>query len=433
MSTDVCFFHEPTEWFKVFHPHKVQLSSKTRTLEEVEDEEKLKDIKQYIQRRVRCNTELVKGDENRMLVYPPPTFKRPLRTHTEAVTVLRGFADGFYGKFIDEISKLPFNTFIGGSSCLAAADKDMTFKPDDIDMYIEMIDVNKMKQVHEAVRRLFPGRNILLVRRALTLAMWVLDDSDMITHQVQVNITRVPSWAHIHNEYHSDPVCVGFDIKRGEILYNKDRWDQYANNLGTQWFSNIYSNDNPNTLAYSAWKYHKRGVKTGAVVKEIIANKDGTYEVGDKFSLVDLTEALERIPKVSDNAGERLIQFGWYLNVALGTEIEHVIETKFNPMSIHNMALLRTSEQRRRQTAPKWVNIRTLAKARKIMESDLPDPEKINECHKIGAMLYRANSTGKLNLMGDVINQASGSLHAVCREKGIKIFSGKLIFPPREN
>ena len=408
---------EEPEYYRVYREINRYIKPIMTPINELPADEQV-DIRQHIARRYRTHNEAIKHPDSdvKMVPYPPKETIRDLRPHDEAVKRLRSFGDGFFDRLIERLHELPFPTLIGGSSCLAAVDRSVSFQPDDIDLYIKNITLERLAMVNQVLQSVYPDNRILLVRRPFTLAHWVLDSDDKIIAQLQVNMLSVPSWTSIYEEYHADVVCIGYDCQKRQIMYHQERWGEYATSDKTVWFGNMFSLDNLTTLAFAAHKYQKRGIKSGG-----IALSEGEfYTLG--FDMFD-----DQGGSISEYAVARLLQFKWFHNVVIGTRLDQVMEPDYSPPSVFKMRKINI-DHKDFYYGPARMNREQLKNIRRLMDSGVSSEKLLQHVRKIGNILFVPHATGKVNLLGEAIYTASASGYPRCLVTRMRIHGGKLLF-----
>ena len=101
----------------------------------------------------------------------------------------------------------------------------------------------------------------LLVVRCPIVVTWYIYENGYIVDQIQANILNINSWSEIFVTYHSDIVCIGYDVMLQKFLYLKNRWDNIVNTDKVHVFSNVFSCDSKSSLKRSVEKYRERGFK----------------------------------------------------------------------------------------------------------------------------------------------------------------------------
>ena len=186
--------------------------------------------------------------------------------HDSAVKRLYTFHNGIYGIILDKLSELDFDILLAGSSGIASVIKKTDtmkgFEPKDMDIYVTNINDSKITQINEKIKEIFPTTTytIIVVRRILTLTWWIFDNTDTNNiMEIQLNMLTAKSWTEFFIVYHTDLVCVGYDIKKKQFITQTNRWNNFVNNFPTAYITNLNSHDQPATLEMARVKYINRG------------------------------------------------------------------------------------------------------------------------------------------------------------------------------
>lgn len=179
---------------------------------------------------------------------------------------------------------------IAGSSALCSVYLGSSWKPNDIDIYMKNINYDKIKLFDQAVRESSQlhcsGSQVILIRKCFTLN-WIIFHENIVITKVQLNLLNVKSWAEIFACYHSDLVCIGYEIKETRFVCLKDRWIRFCSNLDKNepiFFTNAINFDNEQTLISAAKKYMNRSFNVYYIVSGrndiITENHNNCFNVG---------------------------------------------------------------------------------------------------------------------------------------------------------
>lgn len=157
---------------------------------------------------------------------------------------------------INKLKLLEIDSLIGGSIPLSCVLKS-SFETNDIDLYIKNVNLDILLKVENVIKELVKIKELIVVRGPLTIT-WHLTTIYNDYYIVQVNILKIESWAELFISYHSDIVCLGYDILKSQFVYLKGRWDNITINKSHS-FSAIFNIDNPYTLKKACGKYKNRG------------------------------------------------------------------------------------------------------------------------------------------------------------------------------
>lgn len=204
------------------------------------------------------------------------TLADPENAHLKLLT----FQNGIFNDVITEFTKLGFDILIAGSSGIASVMKKTNtfkgFEPKDMDVYIKCISDNKIKAFDIAVRKAFPNDNVIIIRRPLTLTWWIYDRFDNYKAEIQLNILYVRSWSDVFVVYHSDAVCVGYDVRLKKFVTLTERWNNFIHSYPIIWLTNLNSSQSSEILDSSAKKYSERGFS--CYIINVIKDNNNTKE-----------------------------------------------------------------------------------------------------------------------------------------------------------
>lgn len=176
----------------------------------------------------------------------------------QAIERLHTFQNGIFHDLILAFEKLNFETMIAGSSGLASVLKS-AFEPKDIDIYIKNITHSKIESLDRAIRSVFPSDRILCIRRPLTLTWWIYDPSGHYKTEIQLNMLYIQSFAEVFIVYHTDAVCIGYEIKTKKFITLTRRWGIFLRYYPQIIFTNVNSNAPADFTENAAQKYRSRG------------------------------------------------------------------------------------------------------------------------------------------------------------------------------
>jgi hypothetical protein len=228
----------------------------------------------------------------------------------DACQKLFTFNRGYYGHLIKLIYDNQLPILIGGSSNLAAVMKEESWFPNDIDIYMKNISYENIISLDNCIKKScsffsYEYPKILLVRKSITLTWIIFSEHLQIIAVIQLNLLNINSWAENFSCYHSDLVCLGYDILNKNFICLGKRWlrfvDNYHHNLNHDkinpiYFCNFLNFDTPKTLNRSWQKYYKRGFYT----KGIYCSKQDCFvkiniSLSDSISTLELLDFLEKI------------------------------------------------------------------------------------------------------------------------------------------
>ena len=235
-------------------------------------------------------------------------------------------------RFINICFKRKIDIFIGGSYPLSSCFIPCKYKPSDIDIYIKNCSLEKLVLIENIIRKVYcPSEEYeLLVVRCPIVITWYIIKHNNVIDQIQANILNINSWSEIFVTYHSDIVCVGYDVMLKKFRYLKSRWENIAKQDKVHVFSNIFSCDSKASLERSVSKYKERGFNCvyNFVKKDLHTNETNLvkeqWEKGFGENLYDVIESSD-----SNNGNESLLP-NPYVSV---NDILNVLATKYKGRS----------------------------------------------------------------------------------------------------
>jgi hypothetical protein len=232
-----------------------------------------------------CNEKNNICKSNKILINPEKAYYRLLT-----------FQNGIFGEIIKRLEKTGLEILIAGSSGIASVLKKTEefkgFEPKDMDIYIKRISGKKIKCLDLAIRQIFANDNIILIRRPLTLTWWIYDKFDNYKTRIQLNMLYLRSWAEVFVVYHSDMVCVGYDIRRKKYIVLTERWNRFIESYPYVWITNFNSNEKCDGLKKLSKKYCDRGFKCDviSVIRDSMLKTNNENTVSDDDNDDDLKD-----------------------------------------------------------------------------------------------------------------------------------------------
>lgn len=180
-------------------------------------------------------------------------------TEDKAIKKLKTFNNGINEEIIKNIEKTDIDIMISGSSGIASVIKK-GFNPKDIDIYIKNINIDKIIEVENAIKRTAEqyGYDVIVVRRPITLSWWMYNYNEEVVCEIQLNILDVTSWTDVFMAYHSDLVGIGYDVRHKKLVVMSERWNNFIKAYPEVYFTNINSLDE-DLIVSAAKKYSNRG------------------------------------------------------------------------------------------------------------------------------------------------------------------------------
>jgi len=87
---------------------------------------------------------------------------------------------------------------------------------------------------------------------------WFIQIGSGVIYKIQLNLFRIVSWAQIFLVYHTDLVCIGYEVLTNKFIYMKGRFDNIIRK-NIHYFSNIFNFDSGISLHLACDKYIRRG------------------------------------------------------------------------------------------------------------------------------------------------------------------------------
>ena len=177
--------------------------------------------------------------------------------NTEAQEKLYSYPDNqyYYGKFIQKVQTTNLEIMIGGSSSVSAI-LQKGFNPNDIDIYIKNLDDEHIKQLDTIIRELFPDCLCLVIRKPITLT-WIIIQNQKIIWKIQLCTMQIYEFIEVFACYHSDIVCIGFEIQKNSFICLFPRWERFMERYMTNeilYFINMLNVDTFDMLMYGTKK-----------------------------------------------------------------------------------------------------------------------------------------------------------------------------------
>lgn len=169
---------------------------------------------------------------------------------------IRLIKNDFLRKLIYELKKQQIDSLIGGSIPLSCV-WEKGFDTDDIDLYVKNVNLETLLKIENIIKKITKIKEFVVVRGPMTLT-WHITTMYNDYHIVQVNILKIESWAELFISYHSDIVCLGYDILKSQFVYLDGRWEEILQDK-TRYFSSVFNVDNPYTLKKACAKYNRPG------------------------------------------------------------------------------------------------------------------------------------------------------------------------------
>lgn len=195
-----------------------------------------------------------------------------LHQYDDALDRLKSFNKGEVGNIIRALETTGLDILIAGSSCLASVMKQANhqFEPRDVDIYLKNISKEKVLLIDKCIREQYGSNQIYLVRRPLTLTWWIIGDDDVVA-EIQLNLLQIKSWTEVFSVYHSDMVCIGYQVLDKKFITHKIRWKNFYSKMLTNeiYITDLFSIDTISILQTVKSKYEKRGFNIKIIGKEL--------------------------------------------------------------------------------------------------------------------------------------------------------------------
>lgn len=159
--------------------------------------------------------------------------------------------------FLSKLREFKLDALIAGSTGLYCVYSSATFIPDDIDIYIRNLTPTHIYLLEDIIYQSFPIANIVVCRGSLTMTWFIQVNSGKI-YKIQLNLFSVASWAQIFLVYHTDLVCIGYEVLTNEFIYLVGRFEAIVTK-SVHYFSNLFNFDSGSSLERACLKYINRG------------------------------------------------------------------------------------------------------------------------------------------------------------------------------
>ena len=194
-----------------------------------------------------------------------------LHQYDDALDRLKSFNNGEVGNIINVLETTGLDILISGSSCLASVMKRAShqFEPRDVDIYLKNINKEKVLLIDKCIREQYGGNQIYIVRRPLTLTWWIIGENDVVA-EIQLNLLQIKSWIEVFSVYHSDMVCIGYQVLNKKFITHKIRWKNFYSKMLTNeiYITDLFSIDTISILQTVKSKYEQRGFNIKIIGKE---------------------------------------------------------------------------------------------------------------------------------------------------------------------
>ena len=220
----------------------------------------------------------------------------------EAINNLYSFKHGIYEIIINNFKKSNIDIFIGGSSVLASITKDdYKFEANDMDIYIKNIDNSKIIEIDDVIQKTFCKDNykIYIVKRPITITWWIFNLDEELIFLIQLNSLLIKSWTEIFTVYHSDLLCIGYEILTNNFVTLNYRWNSIKTFDDPIYFTNIFNLDNIDQLLNAVNKYGNRNFKTVLVTEnpKIVNIKNTQFSGSMNNKIVNVSGTCNEILK----------------------------------------------------------------------------------------------------------------------------------------
>jgi len=211
-----------------------------------------------------------------------------LNTFKKASSRLYSFSNNEYKKIINAFYENNIDILIAGSSCLSAVMKERKYQymPNDIDIYIKNINYDKIIDIDNILHKIYSDKQIYCVRRPITMTWWVFDNQTKdIIIEIQLNLLQIKSWTEVFAVYHSDLVCIGYDILNKNFVFHKQRWNNFIMNYNKKiYMTEIFNCDNKQIIYRAAQKYITRNFDIEVIINGTSNDDNMTFSDTVNFS-----------------------------------------------------------------------------------------------------------------------------------------------------
>jgi len=131
----------------------------------------------------------------------------------------------------------------------------------DLDIYVQDITLDKLVKIEKALIKSVSSDYKLVVIRKPIVMTWILWKNADHYFKIQCNLLNIKNWKEVFITYHSDFLCIGFDIQQSNFVYLKERWDYFlSNSIQSYMANNLFNKDNQKNLNHVSLKYSGRNL-----------------------------------------------------------------------------------------------------------------------------------------------------------------------------
>lgn len=194
----------------------------------------------------------------KMVNYPSTqVYGHNILSRDRSLEKLRGH-NFMLAALIDECNKSDLDVYIGGSMSIWAILEETNFIPNDIDLYIMDVTIEKLYAIESIIRSLVPNEEWLsIVYKPLHINFnYYGENSTPI--KIQVSLIHYVNIVQVLASYHLGVVCVAYSAKRNEFVNMKGRF-------GLVSLCDFVGLHNNLTMTLALEKYKKRNLLPRAI------------------------------------------------------------------------------------------------------------------------------------------------------------------------
>jgi hypothetical protein len=220
----------------------------------------------------------------------------------EAKTKLYKFHSNIFCHLIEKLAETGFEILVAGSSVIGSF-PPYNYQPNDFDFYVKNLNNQKIIEIDKKIRETFTESKIIIFRKLITITWWIFNPEMTQLHMtIQLNTFQIDSWADLFIIYHSDFLCIGFEIKSNKFVYFTERFNPtwLFSKPEYSWGTNILTFDVDISLTNVIKKYKNRDINIKMVEKNKYLTKKFIFDTYFK-DILDIKEIEHSINDNSDN------------------------------------------------------------------------------------------------------------------------------------
>lgn len=159
---------------------------------------------------------------------------------------------------IDECNKSNLDVYIGGSMGIWSILAETNFIPDDIDLYIMDVTIDKLYAIESIIRSLCHNEAWLSISYKPLHINFNYYGENIASIKIQVSLVRYANIAQVMASYHLGIVCVAYSARHNEFVNMKGRF-------GFVSLCDFVGMHNETTISRALDKYKERNLLPGAI------------------------------------------------------------------------------------------------------------------------------------------------------------------------